>query len=317
MLDLQRIRVLREFARHRTIAATAQTLGYTPSAISQQLSTLEREAGTPLLDRSARSAELTDAGRLLVDHADQILSSVEAAESALAASTEDISGQVTVTAFSTAAVAFAPKLAAGMRAHPKLQLVLRQAAGAVGMGRVSAGDADIALVERWSGGVPDTHGGRLKHYHLLRDPLVLAVSKRHPVADSSYPVDMWALLDEAWIVAPPGEHSREGVERLLAPYGGAPAAAWEFEGQGTILSLVARGIGIAAVPSLALTLGTAGVRFRRAPENAPVREIYAVARSASLNRPSVALTLRVLTAATAKVQEELTALLAQAPEESG
>jgi DNA-binding transcriptional LysR family regulator len=309
MLDVQRLLVLREFARHGTIAATAQTLGYTASAVSQQLSTLEREVGAPLLDRSARSAELTDAGRLLVEHAEQILASVEAAESALAAIAGDVSGQVSVTAFPTAAVAFAPKLAAGTRAHRQLQLVLRQAAGAVGLGRVSAGDADIALVERWSGGAPDVHGGRLKHYHLLRDPLVLAVPKRHQIAAPHRPFDLPTLLDDAWIVAPNGEPSREGVERLLAPFGGPPVTAWEFEGQGTILSLVARGMGIAAVPSLALTLGTAGVRFRHLPDGGPVREIYAVARSASLRRPSVAYVLQVLTTAAHKVQQEILSLL--------
>ncbi|WP_166355825.1 LysR family transcriptional regulator [Phytoactinopolyspora limicola] len=309
MLDMHRLLVLREFARHGTIAATAHTLGYTASAVSQQLSTLEREVGTPLLDRSARSAELTDAGRLLVEHAEKILSVVEAAEAALAASAGDVSGQVTVTAFPTAAVAFAPKLAAGVRPYRRLQLVLRQAAGAEGLRRVSAGDADVAIVERWSGGVPDTQGGRLQHYHLLRDPMVLAVPKRHPMADPAQPVELADLLADVWIVAPNGEPSREGVERLLAPAGGAPAAAWEFEGQGTILSLVARGMGIAAVPSLVLTLGTAGVRFRRVPDDAPVREIYAVARTASLRRPSVAFTLHVLTGAAQKVQQELGSLL--------
>lgn len=312
MLDLHRLLILREFARHGTIAATAQTLGYTASAVSQQLSNLEREAGAPLLDRSARSAELTDAGRLLVEHAEQILSTVEAAESALAASVEDVSGQVTVTAFPSAAVAFAPKLAAGIHPHPRLQLVLRQAAGAVGMARVSAGDADVALVESWTGAAPDPHGGRIQNYHLLRDPLVLAVPKRHPLADPEQPVDLPTLLNEAWIVAPHGEPSRDGVERLLAPYGGAPATAWEFEGQGTILSLVARGMGVAAVLSLALSLGTAGVRFRRLPLDAPVREVYAVARTASLRRPSVAFVLQVLTGAAGTVRSELETLLDEA-----
>lgn len=312
MLDLHRLLVLREFARHGTIAATAQTLGYTASAVSQQLSALEREAGAPLLDRSARSAELTDAGQLLVEHAERILSTVEAAEAAMAASSGDVSGQVTVTAFPSAAVAFAPKLAAGIRAHPRLQLVLRQAAGAVGMARVSAGDADVALVESWAGRPPDPRGGRIQHYHLLRDPLVLAVPKRHPLADPRRPVDLPELLAEPWIVAPHGEPSREGVERLLAPYGGTPATAWEFEGQGTILSLVARGMGVAPVLSLALSLGTGGVRYRRLPPDTPVREVYAVARTASLRRPSVAFVLQVLTGAAGTVESELETLLDEA-----
>ena len=86
MLDLHRLRLLREFADRGTIAATAAALGYTPSAVSQQLSALEREAGAALLDRAARSVELTDVGRQLAVHAEIILAQVEAAEADLSAS---------------------------------------------------------------------------------------------------------------------------------------------------------------------------------------------------------------------------------------
>ena len=79
MLDLHRLRLLREFADRGTIAATAAALGYTASAVSQQLAALERETGTALLDRAARSVELTDAGRRLAVHAEIILAQAEAA----------------------------------------------------------------------------------------------------------------------------------------------------------------------------------------------------------------------------------------------
>src|SRR5260221_3268018 len=85
MLDTPRLWMLREFAERGTIAATAAALGYTPSAVSQQLAALEREAGVPLLDRTARAAELTDAGRRLAGHAEQILAPIQEAEADLAA----------------------------------------------------------------------------------------------------------------------------------------------------------------------------------------------------------------------------------------
>ena len=85
MLDLHRLRLLQEFAARGSIAAAASALGYTPSAVSQQLAALEREAGLALLDRSARRATLTDAGRRLAAHAERILSMVEEAETALSA----------------------------------------------------------------------------------------------------------------------------------------------------------------------------------------------------------------------------------------
>ena len=115
MLDLHRLRLLREFADRGTIAATAAALGYTPSAVSQQLSALEREAGAALLDRAARSVELTDVGRQLAVHAEIILAQVEAAEADLSAAGREPSGRVTVAAFPTAAAAFAPALVRSWR----------------------------------------------------------------------------------------------------------------------------------------------------------------------------------------------------------
>src|SRR5579859_4200562 len=85
MLDLHRLRLLTEFAARGSIAKTAAVLGYTPSAVSQQLAALEREAGTALLDRTARRAQLTDAGRRLAGHAERILAMVEEAETDLSA----------------------------------------------------------------------------------------------------------------------------------------------------------------------------------------------------------------------------------------
>src|SRR3984885_6902738 len=124
MLDTHRLRLLREFAERGTIAAAAAALGYTPSAVSQQLAALEREAGAVLLDRTARAAELTDAGRRLVEHAELIPAQGGAAEADMPAAGP--TGRVTVTAFPTAAVAFGPALVRRVRAHPGLTLLLRE-----------------------------------------------------------------------------------------------------------------------------------------------------------------------------------------------
>src|SRR6266567_536631 len=115
MLDLHRLRLLKEFAERGTITATAASLGYTPSAVSQQLAALERETGTALLDRTARSAELTDAGRRLAVCAVGIIALVESAEAELSEQAGVPQGRVVVSAFPTAAVAFAPVLAKNLR----------------------------------------------------------------------------------------------------------------------------------------------------------------------------------------------------------
>ena len=299
MLDPHRLRLLAEFADRGTIAATATALGYTPSAVSQQLAVLEREAGTGLLDRTARSAELTDAGRRLAGHARQILAMMETAEADLSARAQEPEGRVVVTAFPSAAAAFAPALAHSLRVHPGLTLLMRQSQPGEGPRPVSSGEADIALVDDWSGRLAQPGAGQpslLQFHRLLRDPLVLVVPRNHPVAGQQR-IQLRKLRDEAWMVAPAGEPSRQAVDRLLASSGGIPQVSWEFEGLATILSLVARGIGIAAVPRLALAGGAGRVTVRDLPGAAPARDVYAVVRTSSVRRPAISVVLAALLAA--------------------
>src|SRR5882724_6912997 len=177
MLDTHRLRLLREFAERGTIAATAAALGYTPSAVSQQLAALEREAGAALLDRSARAAELTDAGRRLAAQAGPILALIEAAEADL--SDPEPVGRVAISAFPTAAVAFAPALTRTVRAHRGLNLLLRQTQGIEGLRQVRAGQVDLAIVDDWTVRPPADEAGGLRFYPLVQDPLVLVVPRRH------------------------------------------------------------------------------------------------------------------------------------------
>jgi DNA-binding transcriptional LysR family regulator len=308
MLDTHRLRLLREFAERGTIAATAAALGYTPSAVSQQLAALERESGAVLLDRTARTAELTDAGRRLVEHAERILAMVEAAEADL--SSAGPTGRVTVTAFPTAAVAFGPALVRRVRAHPGMSLLLRETQREEGLRLVRSGEVDVALIADWSGRLTRPRPGSdpasserveesgvLRFYRLLRDPVVLVLPRGHPFADPAKPVDLDELRDEPWLAAPIGEPSRQAVDRLLVGTGGMPPAPWEFEGLSTILSLVARGIGIAALPRLTLAAGDRRVAVRELPGTAQARDVCAVARASSVRRPSVAVILAALDSA--------------------
>ncbi|HTP14372.1 MAG TPA: LysR family transcriptional regulator [Streptosporangiaceae bacterium] len=290
MLDLQRLRLLKEFAERGTIAAAAVALGYTASAVSQQLAALEREAGVPLLDRTARTAELTDAGRRLVMQAERILALVEQAEAELAA--PEPSGRVAVAAFPTAAVAFAPALTRCVRGHPGLTFVLRQFPQREAMRQVRTGKVDVALVDDWSGRLASAEAGALRLYPLIRDPLVLVVPRGHPLADPSAVVDLGGLRGESWLAAPAAEPSRRMVDELLAAAGGGVPEPWEFDGLATILSLVARGIGIAALPRLTLAAGERRVAVRELPGPEQARDIYAVTRASSIRRPSVAAILR-------------------------
>ncbi len=280
MLDLHRLRLLQEFAARGSIARTAAVLGYTPSAVSQQLAALEREAGTALLDRSARRAELTDAGRRLAGHAERILAMVEEAETDLSTEAQEPAGRVVATAFPSAAIAFAPALARSLRTHPRLTLVLRQTPAREGLRQVRSGEVDVAIVDDWTSRLAEEielGGSILTCYH---------------------PVDLRALRHEPWLAAPAGEPSRQAVDRLLAAVGVAPPVLSEFEGMSTIVSLVARGIGIAILPRLGVAAAERRVTVRDLPHGLDLaRDVYAVARTASVRRPSVAVIVTALRAA--------------------
>jgi DNA-binding transcriptional LysR family regulator len=127
--------------------------------------------------------------------------------------------------------------------------------------------------------------------------VVLVLPRGHPFADPAKPVDLDELRDEPWLAAPIGEPSRQAVDRLLVGTGGMPPAPWEFEGLSTILSLVARGIGIAALPRLTLAAGDRRVAVRELPGTAQARDVCAVARASSVRRPSVAVILAALDSA--------------------
>ncbi|HEX4396109.1 MAG TPA: LysR family transcriptional regulator [Trebonia sp.] len=327
MLDIRRLRMLHEFAARGSIARTAEALGYTPSAVSQQLAVLEREAGTPLLDRTARSAGLTAAGRRLAVHAERILAMVEEAESDLSAQAAQPSGRVVVTAFPSAAVAFAPALARSLRAHPKLSLLLREADPAEGLQLVRSGEVEVAIVDDWTGrlsalvtspsppdhagmegdgdGAGADHGqGVLSYYHLVRDPLVLVVARDHPAANPDLPVDLRALRNEPWLAAPSGEPSRQATDRLLAAVGLTPPVPSEFEGLGTVANLVARGLGIAIMPRLAVGAYERRLVVRELPAGLDLaRDVFAVARTASVARPSVAVIVSALRGAARSISQ--------------
>jgi DNA-binding transcriptional LysR family regulator len=335
MLDIRRLRMLHEFAARGSIARTAEALGYTPSAVSQQLAVLEREAGTPLLDRTARSAGLTDAGRRLASYAERILAMVEEAEADLSARAAEPSGRVVVTGFPSAAVAFAPALARSLRAHPQLSLLLRQSSPAEGLQLVRSGEVEVAIVDDWTGRLAADLGGLnstltkveadeadpaqgvLSYYHLVRDPLVLVVARGHPAADPERPVNLRELRNEMWLAAPAGEPSREAVDRLLAVVGVTPPVPSEFEGLGTIANLVARGLGIAIMPRLAVGAYERRVVVREMPAGLDLaRDVFAVARTASLMRPSVSVIVSALRGGARSMSQRAAAQEPQDPEQA-
>jgi DNA-binding transcriptional LysR family regulator len=259
MLEVRRLALLHQFAALGSIAAVAAATGYSASAVSQQLTVLEREAGVALLERSARSATLTEAGHRLAEHAVKVLDAVEAAESDLADAAGDTTGRVVVSTIPTVAVAVAPHLV--LIDGP--QVVLRQYGDEEALERLRTREVDIAIVDVWHDAPPEPG---LVRTTLMTDPLVIAGLVDHPT----------------WLVAPADQPSRRVAEEVMAELGVQPDSRWEFMGLATIASLVAAGVGAAVLPRLALL----HVEVPTRPTGRS-RRIDAVIRAGSRARPAV------------------------------
>src|SRR4051794_8582042 len=150
MLDLRRLRLLRELAHRGTISAVASALQYSPSAVSQQLALLEKEAGVPLLERAGRNVRLTAAGQLLVGHADALLARVEEAEAELEATAEQITGTVRIAAIQSAGLyLLAPALRRLAAEHPALRVEVTDAEPESSMPALALGSLDLVLADEY------------------------------------------------------------------------------------------------------------------------------------------------------------------------
>src|SRR5215470_16040986 len=180
MLDVRRLRVLREVAARGTIAAAARSLAYTPSAVSQQLSALEREAGVALLDRGGGRIALTEAGRGLVRRTEAILDDLEAAEAELEATATEVGGTVRVACFPSAARALlAPAFAALRARHPLLDARLVELEPEASLPALRMGEVDVA-VSHENARHPARGESRLRREDLLEEPLLVALREGRP-----------------------------------------------------------------------------------------------------------------------------------------
>ncbi|MEN3586158.1 LysR family transcriptional regulator [Streptomyces sp. ZYX-F-203] len=289
MLDLRRLEILCRFAVRGTITATAADLGYSPSAVSQQLTTLEKEAGVPLLERTAQRATLTDAGRELVRHATGILAAAETARARMRARAGTVAGKVVVSCIPALAPALAPHLAALQRDHPALTVVALETGSASAAAAVLDRRHDLAVIDEWSA-APSPVAGGLRVDRLRGERIVLAVPTDHPEAGLAAPVTHARLAetvrDHTWLCAPAGELSRAAGDRRLVAAGAAPPRRWEFQGLRVLAALVAAGSGVALLPE-GVAREEPGVRgVRLAP---PMRRgILALTRPGSREDPAVA-----------------------------
>lgn len=287
MLDLRRLEILHRFAARGTIVATAADLGYSPSAISQQLATLEREAGVSLIERTAQSASLTDAGLELVDYAGNILAAAEEAQARMRARAGTVSGRVNLSCIPGLAARLAPHLAALQRRHAHLTIVFHETGSIDASAAVLERSYDLSVIDDWTGHPPAADAGLAVH-KVRREEVVLAVPGGDPPDQTPEPVTAARLREVAqtrtWLCAPAGHLSRRGGDHRLAAAGAVPAHRWQFEGLHILAELVAAGTGVALLP-----IGAAdrpGIRALRLSPRMH-RDILTLARATSRDDPAL------------------------------
>jgi len=293
MLDVRRMRVLREVAAHGSFSAAAEALSYTQSAVSQQIAALEREAGSRLVERSARGVKLTDAGRALVAHADAILARLADAEDELQAIAGLRGGRLRLAAFPTACATLMPLAVARFRdRHPGIDLSLDPADPDEALRLLRGGDADVVL-DIETAFADGGHEG-VTSMHLLDDPMYVMLPAGHPLAAKSR-LRLQDLEGESWMVGTSGYCPDASIFlRACQAAGFEPRIAFHLDDYLAIQGFVAAGMGASFIPDLALVAVRDDIVVRSLGARPPVRRITAATLADSYCSPAKQAMLDVL-----------------------
>jgi DNA-binding transcriptional LysR family regulator len=304
MLELRRLRLLRELSERGTIAAVADALQFTPSAVSQQLAMLEREVGVPLLERAGRGVRLTDAAIVLVEHADALLERAAIAEADLAAAAGTVTGRGRIAGFQSVSLRLAlPAMEALARDAPRLRCELIEAEPEEALPALALGDVDLVLGDEWPH-QPRRLPPGLDAHELLRDRVHVILPARHPAARRHKDaVPLSGLADEAWTTGHVGMGWEEMTQRTCREHGGfEPDIRHRTNDANVSLALVASGLAVTMLPDLVVPGRHPGVTLRGIAGASLDRAIFAVTRSSDAARPSTqALVAAVRDAAAALV----------------
>ena len=273
--SLTGLRVVQAVADCGSITAAAEMLGYTQSAVSRQVATMETAAGCALFQRESRGVVPTRAGTVVARRASTVLAELAATDRELTGLSSDLTGRVVVGGFPTAAAVLLPRtIARLLRAHPGLQVELREASTPANLRQVRAGRIDAAVIAV-GGGLADENLERLAVRALHGQGMQLAVPTGHRLAGRT-DVTASELVAESWIV-------REGL-RSESHFGAwptltNPVVAYSASSLSARLGLVAAGLGIALIPSLAARSVPIGVEVVPVADYAwPGRQALVVAR---------------------------------------
>ena len=291
MLDVRRMRVLREVAVRGSFSAAAEALSFTQSAVSQQIAALEREAGTKLVQRSARGVRLTEAGEAIVRHTDAIMARLAEAEAELEAIAGLRGGRLRMAAFESAgATLMPPAIAAFSQQHPGVELSMSMSEPEDCVPMLRSGELDLAVV--FESAVKRADDG-IHRMHLIEDPMFLVLPRDHPLA-SRRRVRLADLADEAWIGGQPDCECNRLILRACAAAGYEPRIAFETDDYTAMQGFVAAGVGVSLIAELGLTSVRDDIVVRDLGRDTPARQIYAATLVDGYRSPATQAMLDIL-----------------------
>lgn len=284
MLSLPRLRVLSELSRRGTIAATARALSYTPSAVSQQLALLEREAGVPLLERVGRGVRLTDAAAVLVEHTTAVMARLDLAESELAASQRELRGRMRVASFQSVVLSLVPGALDRMAdEHPRMRVDIVQREHGQAFEGLLSHEFDLILGEEYPG-QPDRLRDGIDRSDLLADPLRLALPLSGQFAGR--PRRLTELAGASWVLDPDDTPTGRWGREVCRQAGFEPHVRFESPDPLLHAELVRTGHAVAFLPELISSPHLAGLTLAALPGE-PHRVLYTATRAGRAAHPAV------------------------------
>ena len=301
MLDVKRLRILKEVADCGSFSAAADSLSYTQSAVSQQIAALEREANMQLVTRGSRGIRLTEAGEALVKHADAILTRLADAEAELEAIAGLRGGRLRLAAFPTVGATLMPLAIATFRdRHPDIELTVRQLEPEDSIPLLKTGELDIALTIEPSVRPEDAEG--IESTFLLDDPMYAALPLDHPLVNKAK-LRLKDMAGESWIGTTDACSCGELVRSHCIRMGFEPHITFESDDYLAIQGLIAAGVGVALIPTLALTAVRDDIVIRSLGNEAPIRKISAATLPGAQRSPAVLAMLGVLSEVSSEYAE--------------
>ena len=276
MLNPLRLAILVHVVETGSVSAAADELGYTPSAISQQLKKLESETSQPLLRRHARGIVPTDAGHLLVSHARKVLRQLDAAASDLKDLAEGHRGSLAVGAFPTISASFLPEVIDIFKhRYPAIDLSLKSGRFDMLLEDLERGYSNISLLWEYPWDPVKVDGVRVDE--LFKESYVVLVSAEHPLADRKQ-IRLEELKDESWIVRANRHPIVEVLDRVVEGAGFRPMIALYANDYQEVQAMVSVGIGVAMAPRSAVAIQHPGVRALSLGRQTPVRNVLVAQR---------------------------------------